>query len=506
MSTEKQEEFNSFRAQGIVFYPFKYKKDNALKGNKEIRIDPVSTDQSNNIIYGDFIKYYDTQYNVDDNNNYSEIDKEYSRSLYSVSLDDKNKFTDESIHKPQFIEENNTKNSFKEFVNLFQAKISKKREDTFKENEVDSAIIELVKKFPAYLSHANLVLYNKTQIGFLELYIDYEYNEPINDNETLINLSKIISNDIGNLKKLFFSRDNQYSIKDRENKAKTIYDDTDLEILTTFINQLNIKENISITKDDVMFYNRNFKRRAYAQTNVYMNEKCYDMLLTEKDNKQVDLNEFMMYIGRTHDFDGRKLKDVSFEQFIIRNENDNVFGVTNSSFGILSKCASKENYNYSMQHLSEQFMFFCEMSLHLRYYLYIMTEIYRNNTGNYHEIKVEFTKNITRYKLSLISEVEPQRVYEKLLEELRIEKLYEDANKALDSLQAAEEKRNDQIVTVLSVFFALFGIFGIANNLNDWLGTILNGNYMGITNFVTFISPFVMLGVAVLLLLNKKNN
>ena len=108
-------------------------------------------------------------------------------------------------------------------------------------------------------------------------------------------------------------------------------------------------------------------------------------------------------------------------------------------------------------------------------------------------------------KKSMKKKVMKKKVMKKKLISYK-QKLYEDANKALDSLQAAEEKRNDQIVTVLSVLFALFGIFGIANNLNDWLGTVFNGNYMNIINIITFSSPFIMLAVAIFLLVIKNIN
>lgn len=499
---------NMIYGQSIIYFPFRF--ENVKFNNKKKRnVDVVVNDIENHdyILYDDFIKYLDSQYNVDNKLFGKDFDNKYekfSRSYYSLALKCINKDNRSSF-------EPCSENKYEELYNKIKEKLSERRKDYIKDT---IELKEISDKFVAEPFKINLVLYNKTKIGFLELFIDYTYrmdeDDKNNKSKLIANLSQLIATDIGYLKKIFFVRDNEKSNsekKDSISKYESI--DKDMDKLVDFILSLNINENIYLTKEDISFQCREYKKRSMSYSYLLLPESYLDALNKDRDS----YNNTMLCIGRVHDFNGRafdtnqNLLDKFVDKYVIKDETGCSFCITNSSFGLIIGVNEnrESDFYFNLQHMTDQYLFFTEYCLHLRMYLYSVIEKYRKKDKGYYKLKEEFIENITRYYISLISEVEPQKVYERMLEELRIDKLYDDAVKSLDMLQAKEDRSKNVKRTILTSFLSVFGLFGIIVNLTQYINALITFDELISKIMVLLLPIIIVICILVFLIINTIN-
>lgn len=499
---------NVIYGQSVIYFPFKF--NNVNHNNKKKRnVDIVVNDVINHdyVLYDDFIKYLDSQYNIDSILTNKDIDNKYekfSRSFYSIALKCINK-DNRSSYEPS------DETRYEELYHVIKNKLYERRKNCIEES---NELKEIADKFIAEPSKINLVLYKKTNIGFLELFIDYNYHideeDKNNKSKLIANLSKLIAIDIGYLKKIFFVRDNEKSNSEKKNMKQIYKDiDKDLKMFVEFIMSLNIKENIELTEEDVSFQCREYKMRSMSYSYLLLPESHLYAL-----NEDIDsYNNTMLCIGRTHDFNGRafetsqKLLNEFVSKYVIKDETGCSFCITNSSFGLIIGVNEKKesDFYFNLQHMTEQYAFFTEYCLHLRMYLYSVVEKYRKKDSGYYKLKEEFVENITRYYISLISEVEPQKVYERMLEELRIDKLYDDAVKSLDMLQAKEDQSQSIKRTILTSVLSIFGLFGIIVNLAQYINAIITFNELTSRIMVLLLPIIIVIIILIYLFINKKN-
>ena len=216
---------NPLIGQTIIYYPFKFSKSIFPKHkNMKIIAEKISSDKENNIFYDNFIKFVDTECNNKQN--------KFSRSIYTIGINKNLNYIDEELEKGIYCPKSNIENfkidEFKDFIDLVLNRIKDNRKNSL--NKIDSDFVNL--NIPI-LSKVNIILYNKTNIGFLELYINYIFN-----NEDLVNSSKLISIDTGTLKKIFYLDNNKKDYKQRfkdDIQDKTIINNS-LNIVSKFIN------------------------------------------------------------------------------------------------------------------------------------------------------------------------------------------------------------------------------------------------------------------------------
>lgn len=477
--------------QTIIYYPFKFTKSFLPKlNNKKIFAEKISNDNQNYIYYDNFIKFVDTECNNRQN--------KFSRSVYTIginfNLNNESIKLEKGIYCPETYKNNLKINEFNEFVNLFLNRIINNRNNSVKENKIDLNFINL--NIPI-LSKANIILYNKTNIGFLELYINYEFY-----NDDLVNNSKLISIDTGTLKKIFYLDNNKKDYKKRFeddiNDKKAISDS--LNIVSNFINSLDINENFNVKPNDIIFNCIDYKKRAYSYSYIFVQNDKYKKIIKELNKKQND--SIMLYLGRGHSIDDRELNPEIVEKFLYEDTNSATYGITNSGFGALVRYTNKENFNYYMQHLDEQFTFLYEYCLHLRFYLYTVIENYRDVYINYDKVKNDFAEKITRYNLSLVSEVEPQDIYVKIREAMNLDKIVDDAKSSLELLDAKQDSRKNKLIEFFSFCLTIVGIFGMITTCSDWYNTVFDSfNNVVNYNVLNYTILFAIICVVALMII-----
>lgn len=444
---------NLIVGQSVIYYPFKFEieENPSNDDNREIFVDVPTF-----INYDTYIKYVDEPINQTNN--------KYSRSIYTVSLI-KNAL--EIIKKPNYfpdIKENNLvefdgkkvvvandkePKSLYNFYKLIYERIEKARVKVANNNK-NKKELDFTNKYPVYISKINVVLYKKTKIGFIEIYLDYHFKNT-NDfrNQTIC-----MNVDAGETKKLLFANFNSNDYIQNTKQIKELQEEINrnYQIFKDFLLNLRIKEHLILNEENngnILFNCTQYKKRAYAFSYYLLNNKIYESYKKRRNFEQLELDALHL-VGRSHgSVENRSFNTKDVKHFILEDDTTCKWCITKVSFGTIGTFNDEKNYNYMVTALDEQHVLLYEMCLHQRFYLYTVIDKYRTDSiddKDYYALKAEFADNITRYNLSMVSEVETQEIYKRIREQMSIPSIVEDANDALEKVHARNKIENQRKV------------------------------------------------------------